>query len=149
MGMGDYMGRLVGSSLATAGSPYNTFSGSPTDGPMFNPGSMVWYYSPTPDQAPAAAAPAAAAPAPAAAAPAAEAAAAPAPAAATGPIGSPIDPGGPIDQPAPDTTNRSSTGSLLGGSILDPPKYFIGDVANYTKANPTGRSRGAMTTSQT
>jgi len=56
----------------------------------------------------------------------------------TTPAPNPIDPGGAIDQP---------TGDVLGGSILNPPKYWVGGIDSYKKGPSTKSS--SLTTTQT
>jgi len=91
--------------------------------------------------------PPAPAPAPAAAseAPAPAAPEAPAPEAPAPDGGTPIDSGGGIDQP--------TTGSVLGGALLNPPAYWVGGMDSYNKAakptNKTGDTSGSLTTTQT
>jgi hypothetical protein len=90
---------------------------------------------------PAVAAAPAAAPAPAPAAP-APAPAAPAPAAPAAPA--PIDPGGPVDP---------GLGSQLGGTVIDPPQYWVGGVSSYNNARSgkggSGGTTGSIKTTQT
>lgn len=95
------------------------------------------YYPTDPSAAAAAPAPAAAvAPAPAAAVATPDAT----PAAATDTTtGTPIDTGAAITQP-------DSAANLLGGSVLNPPKYWVGDQNAYTSARKTA---GNITTTQT
>lgn len=130
-------------SYAVPGAGYGGgyFSGSATDGPRIiaappqAPEPVIHYSAPTPAAPPPAPAPAPAPP-PAAAAP-EPAAPAPEPAA---PI-VPIDPGGPIDQP-------TTAGNLLGGAVLNPPKFFVGGVNEYNKAKAKG-TQGSIQTTQT
>jgi hypothetical protein len=58
--------------------------------------------------------------------------------AAADPAPTPVDPGGAIDQP---------TGDVLGGSILNPPKYWVGGIDSYKKGPSTKSS--SLTTTQT
>jgi hypothetical protein len=54
------------------------------------------------------------------------------------PTPAPIDPGGAVDQPS---------GDVLGGSILNPPKYWVGGIDSYKKGPSTKSS--SLTTTQT
>lgn len=54
--------------------------------------------------------------------------------------GTPIDPGGAIDQP--------TAGDQLGGAVLNPPSYWIGGVENYNKQAKTA-DKGSLQTTQT
>lgn len=94
------------------------------------------------------------APAPAPApAPAAAAAPAPEPAApAPEPVaqGTPLDPGGAIDQPTGGNSEQMNLGDALGGAVLKPPQYWIGGVNSYDTADTaTGRNAGSLKTTQT
>jgi hypothetical protein len=54
------------------------------------------------------------------------------------PIGDPIATGGAVDQP------KTNTGDLLGGSVLNPPKYWTDN-----KYKRPGGASGSLTTTQT
>jgi hypothetical protein len=55
------------------------------------------------------------------------------------PIGDPITAGGAVDQPKA----ADNTGDLLGGAVLSPPKYWVGNT--YKRPG----SKGSLTTTQT
>jgi len=59
-------------------------------------------------------------------------------------IGTPIETGAPLG-----TTPAVETGDLLDGAVLKPPKYWVGGLDAQTSEAQTGRSHGALKTTQT
>jgi hypothetical protein len=53
--------------------------------------------------------------------------------------------------PAVDTqlTPPASLGGALGGSVIDPPRYWTGGLDQYENATGTGRTGGSLQTTQT
>ena len=60
------------------------------------------------------------------------------------PLGAPIETGAALG----DTTN-AGTGDLMSDAVLTPPKYWVGGLDAQESAAPTGRTGGAMKTTQT
>jgi len=59
-------------------------------------------------------------------------------------LGAPIETGTPLGTPP-----ATETGDLLGGAVLKPPKYWVGGLDAQTSESQTGRTHGAMKTTQT
>jgi len=59
-------------------------------------------------------------------------------------LGAPIETGTPLGTPP-----ATETGDLLGGAVLKPPKYWVGGLDAQTSEAQTGRSHGALKTTQT
>lgn len=68
----------------------------------------------------------------------------PAPEPPPGPLGPAINPGGAITQPT--GVNNQTAGEVLGGSILNPPAYWVGNTGRSGRG--TGAGQGSLTTTK-
>lgn len=68
----------------------------------------------------------------------------PAPEPPPGPLGPGISPGGAITQPT--GVNNQTSGEVLGGSILNPPAYWVGNTGRSGRG--TGAGQGSLTTTK-